>query len=71
MFYTPFNDRIQKQSPYGLLGARVEYGAAHRRWMIGAGNGPHLTNTDYVTATFDTPPTVFGGTSRTVASVRG
>ena len=25
VFYTPFNDNIQTQSPYGLLGARVEY----------------------------------------------
>ena len=28
VFYTPFNDGIQRQSPYGLLGARVEYGPA-------------------------------------------
>ena len=28
MFFTPFNDSIQRQSPYGLLGARVEYGPA-------------------------------------------
>jgi hypothetical protein len=26
VFYTPFNDSIQTQSPYGLLGARIEYG---------------------------------------------
>ena len=60
VFYTPFNDTIQKQSPYGLLGARVEYGPAHRRWSIGA-YGRNLTNTDYVTATFGTPPTAFAG----------
>ena len=28
VFFTPFNDSIQRQSPYGLLGARVEYGPA-------------------------------------------
>ena len=27
VFYTPFNDSIQRQSPYGLLGGRIEYGA--------------------------------------------
>ena len=27
VFYTPFNDGIQRQSPYGLLGARIEYGS--------------------------------------------
>ena len=36
VFYTPFNDSIQKQSPYGLLGARIEYGPGHRRWTVGA-----------------------------------
>ena len=26
VFYTPFNDNVQRQGPYGLLGTRVEYG---------------------------------------------
>ena len=60
VFYTPFNDSIQKQSPYGLLGARVEYGPGHRRWALAA-YARNLTNTDYVTATFGTPPTAFAG----------
>lgn len=60
VFYTPFNDRIQRQRPYGLLGARVEYGPGHRRWTVGA-YARNLTNTDYVTGTFGTPPTAFAG----------
>ena len=60
VFYTPFNDSIQRQSPYGLLGARVEYGPGHRRWTVGA-YARNLTNTDYVTGTFGTPPTAFAG----------
>jgi iron complex outermembrane receptor protein len=60
VFYTPFNDSIQKQSPYGLLGARVEYGPGHRRWTVGV-YGRNLTNTDYVTGTFGTPPTALAG----------
>ena len=60
VFYTPFNDDIQRQSPYGLLGARVEYGPRHRRWTVAA-YARNLTNTDYITATFGTPPTAFGG----------
>ena len=60
VFYTPFNDNIQRQSPYGLLGARVEYGAIHRRWAVAA-YARNLTNTEYVTATFGTPPTAFAG----------
>ena len=60
VFYTPFNDSIQKQSPYGLLGARVEYGPGHRRWTVGA-YARNLTNTDYVTGTFGTPPNAYAG----------
>ena len=45
VFYTPFNDSIQRQSPYGLLGALVEYGPGHRRWTVGA-YARNLTNTD-------------------------
>ena len=60
VFYTPFNDSIQRQRPYGLLGARVEYGPSHRRWAVAA-DGRNLTNTDYVTATFGTPLTAFAG----------
>ena len=60
VFYTPFNDSIQRQGPYGLLGARVEYGPSHRRWAVGA-YARNLTNTDYITATFGTSPTAFGG----------
>jgi outer membrane receptor protein involved in Fe transport len=60
VFFTPFNDSIQRQSPYGLLGARVEYGPGHRRWTIGA-YARNLTNTDYVTGTFGTPPTAYAG----------
>ena len=60
VFFTPFNDSIQRQRPYGLLGARVEYGPSHRRWAVGA-YGRNLTNTNYVTSTFGTPPTAFAG----------
>jgi len=60
VYYTPFNDNIQRQSPYGLLGTRVEYGPSHRRWAVAAYTR-NLTNTDYITATFGTPPTAFGG----------
>jgi outer membrane receptor protein involved in Fe transport len=59
VFYTPFNDSIQRQRSFGLLGARVEYGPSHRRWTVGA-YARNLTNTDYITATFGTPPTAFG-----------
>jgi iron complex outermembrane receptor protein len=60
VYYTPFNDSIQRQLPYGLLGARAEYAPSHRRWSV-AGYARNLTNTDYIMATFGTAPTAFGG----------
>jgi iron complex outermembrane receptor protein len=60
VFYTPFNDDIQRQRPYRLLGARVEYGPSDRRWTVAA-YARNLANADYITATFGTAPTAFGG----------
>ena len=60
VYYTPFNDSIQRQTPYGLLGARMEYGPGDRRWAVAA-YSRNLTDTDYITATFGTAPTAFGG----------
>jgi outer membrane receptor protein involved in Fe transport len=60
VFYTPFNDAIQRQTPYALLGGRVEYGPADRRWCVGA-YARNLTNTDYIMATFGTSLAAFGG----------
>jgi iron complex outermembrane receptor protein len=60
VFFTPFNDSIQRQNPYGLLGTRVEYGPANRRWTVAA-YARNLTNTDYVTGTFGTPPNAYAG----------
>jgi iron complex outermembrane receptor protein len=41
VYYTPFNDTIQRQLPYGLLGARAEFGPSSRRWAINAYAKPH------------------------------
>lgn len=60
VFFTPFNDTIQRQLPYGLLGARAEIGPSHLRWSINI-FGRNLTDTDYIMATFGTAPTAFGG----------
>jgi hypothetical protein len=43
VFFTPFNDDIQRQASY-FLGGRVEYGPSDRRWSIGA-YARNLTNT--------------------------
>jgi iron complex outermembrane receptor protein len=59
-FFTPFNDDIERQGPYFLLGSRVEYGPSHRRWTVGA-YARNLTNTGYIMASFGTSPAAFGG----------
>jgi iron complex outermembrane receptor protein len=60
VYFTPFNDDIQRQRPYALLGARAEYGPAHRHWSINT-YARNLTQTDYIMATFATSPAAFGG----------
>jgi iron complex outermembrane receptor protein len=60
VFYTPFNDSIQRQRPYGLLGVRAEYGPSHRHWSV-SGYVRNVTDADYITATFATSPVAFGG----------
>jgi len=60
VFYTPFNDTIQRQGPYGQLGARGEFGPGNRRWAVNV-YARNLTNTDYITAAFGASPVAFGG----------
>jgi iron complex outermembrane receptor protein len=60
VYYTPFNDPIQRQRPYGLLGARAEFGPRHRRWAVNV-YGRNLTDSDYIMAAFATSPAAYGG----------
>ena len=60
VYYTPFNDSLQRQLPYGLLAARAEYGPGHRRWAVNV-YVRNRTDTDYIMATFATSPVAFGG----------
>ncbi len=60
VFYTPFNDHIQRQLSYALVGVRAEYGPAHRRWSINV-YARNVTNTGYIMAAFATSPAAFGG----------
>jgi len=60
VFFTPFNDAIQRQRPYGLLEVSAELAPEHRRWSVMA-YSRNLTNEDYVTGTFSSPPPAIGG----------
>jgi iron complex outermembrane recepter protein len=60
VFFTPFNDRIQQQGPYGLVDGSAEFGPKRRHWSITAW-ARNLTNADYITGTFSTPIPAIGG----------
>lgn len=59
VYYTPFNDVVQRQRPYGWLDLTAEVAPSHR-WAIGA-FVRNLTNQDYITGTFSSPPPAIGG----------
>jgi iron complex outermembrane recepter protein len=59
VFYTPFNDSVQWQRPYGLLDLSADFGPK-AGWTIGV-YGRNLANQDYITGSFGTPPPAFGG----------
>jgi iron complex outermembrane receptor protein len=60
VFYTPFNDLIQRSPPHGRLGARAELGPSNRRWAVNV-YARNITNTDYITGAFGASPVAFGG----------
>ena len=59
-FFTPFNDNVQRQPPFGLLDLSAEFGPQHRRWSVTA-FVRNLTNEDYITGSDQTPPPAIGG----------
>lgn len=59
VFFTPFNDAIQRQPSYSILDASAEF--APKRWWAVTLYGRNLLNADYITGSFGTPPPAFGG----------
>jgi iron complex outermembrane receptor protein len=58
VFFTPFNDRVQRQAPYGLLDASAEL--QRPRWSLAA-YARNLADAAYITGTFSSPPPAIGG----------
>jgi outer membrane receptor protein involved in Fe transport len=58
VFYTPFNDAIQRQRPYGLLDLSASLDTL--RWSVGL-YARNATGTGYITGTFNSPPPAIGG----------
>lgn len=60
VFFTPFNDDVQRQRPYGLLDASLQFRPGHGAWSLGA-YARNLTGADYITGSFGSPPPAYGG----------
>jgi iron complex outermembrane receptor protein len=60
VFFTPFNDAIQRQRAFGVLDAGAEFRPGGRRWSVGA-FAHNLTDTGYITGSFSSPPPAIGG----------
>ena len=60
VFFTPFNDSLQRQRPIGLLDISAEFRPTRRRWSVAA-YARNLTNEDYITGSSGSPPPAFGG----------
>lgn len=60
VFFTPFNDAIQRQRPYALLDVNAEFRPRRGSWSVGV-HARNLTNEDYITGAFSSPPPAVGG----------
>ncbi len=58
VFYTPFNDAVQRQSAYGLLDVSAELGPG--RWSVNV-HAMNLTGEDFITGSSGSPLPAFGG----------
>lgn len=59
-YFTPFNDTIQRQSAYALLNMTAEIRPKRHRFGVSM-YARNLTNEDYITGTFSSPPPAIGG----------
>jgi iron complex outermembrane receptor protein len=57
--FTPMNDEIQRQGPYGLVNANVTI-RPRQHWSVGF-YARNLTGTGYITGTSSVPPPAIGG----------
>ncbi len=60
VYFTPFNDAIEQQRPYGILDLSAEFGPARRHWSVAA-FARNVTNEDYITGAFSSPQPAIGG----------
>jgi iron complex outermembrane receptor protein len=59
-FFTPFNDSVQRQSPYALVNVSGEIRPRRGPWTVSV-YARNLGNRNYITGTFSSPPPAIGG----------
>jgi iron complex outermembrane receptor protein len=59
VYFTPLNDSIQRQGPYGLVNANITI-RPRQHWSVGF-YARNLTATGYITGTSSVPPPAIGG----------
>jgi iron complex outermembrane receptor protein len=60
VYFTPFNDTVQRQRPYGILDVSARVGPPHDRWSLAA-FVRNVTDAGYINGTFASPPPAIGG----------
>ena len=60
VYFSPFNDAVQRQLPYTLFDASAEFSRPGARWALQV-YARNLTNAAYITGTFSSPPPAIGG----------
>jgi iron complex outermembrane recepter protein len=59
VYFTPMNDTVERQDPFGLVNANITF-RPRQSWSVG-GYARNLTNTDYITGTISVPPPAIAG----------
>jgi iron complex outermembrane receptor protein len=60
VYFTPFNDDIQRQRPYGVIDVAAEFQPGSGSWSVSA-FVRNLGAADYITGSFSSPPPAIGG----------
>jgi iron complex outermembrane receptor protein len=60
VYFTPFNDLVQRQRPYGVIDVSADLKPRHGNWSVGVW-ARNLTSVRYNTGTFSSPPPAIGG----------
>jgi iron complex outermembrane receptor protein len=60
VYFTPFNDAVQRQPGYGLVNVSADFAPFRNNWSVGA-YMRNLANQDYITGSFSSPLPAVGG----------